>query len=172
MKKYLNRTARVLTRVNVALGLFMGLSILIVDLLVVYETVARYGFNQPPIWVLEVTSYLLLYIVFLAAAYTLQEGGHVSVEFSLIFLPQGAQRFLSVLADFLGLGFCCVLLWQSTRFTGMAFMGAWKTTTPLAVPIHYISVVIPVGTLLLCLTYLIKVLDKIWTINADPQGGR
>ena len=172
MRQYLNRTARVLTRVNVALGLIMGLSILVVDLLVVYETVARYGFNQPPIWVLEVTSYLLLYIVFLAAAYTLQEGGHVSVEFSLMFLPQGAQRFLSVLADFLGLCFCCVLLWQSTRFTGMAFMGSWKTTTPLAVPIHYVSVVIPLGTFLLCLTYLIKVLDKIWAVGTDPQGGR
>jgi TRAP-type C4-dicarboxylate transport system permease small subunit len=172
MRKYLDRAKGVLIRANVALGFFMGLFILVIDFLVVYETVARYGFNQPPIWVLEVTSYLLLYIVFLAAAYTLQEGGHVRVEFGMSYLPQEARRIILVLADILALGFCSVLLWQSTRFTLMAFQGSWKSTTPLAIPIHYISVVIPIGALLLCLTYLLKVFGTIWPIRSGPPGGR
>jgi C4-dicarboxylate transporter DctQ subunit len=171
MRERLNKTICLLGRINTALGILMGVFILIIDFLVVYETIARYGFNRPPIWVLEVTSYLLLYIVFLAAGYTLQEGGHVSVEFSMAFLPQVARRLLSIVADLLGLVFCSVLLWQSTRFTVMAFQGNWKFTTPLAVPIHYVSVGIPLGTLLLCVTYLAKVADKFWETGEDPSGG-
>lgn len=172
MREYLSRTVSFLTRMNNALGILMGVLILTIDILVVYETVARYGFNQPPIWVLEVTSYLLLYIVFLAAGYTLQEGGHVSVEFSMALLPRRVTRLLSIVADLLGLVFCSVLLWQSSRFTLMAFQGNWRFTTPLAVPIHYVSVGIPLGTLLMCLTYLAKVADKIWSAAANPPGGR
>ena len=105
MLKHLDRAKRVLLRGNKTLGLFMGGFILLIDFLVVYETVARYGFNRPPIWVLEVTSYLLLYIVFLGAAYTLQEDGHVRVEFVAACFPPKAQRVILVLADL----FACLL---------------------------------------------------------------
>ena len=170
MLDFLDRLKRALTRANYRLGYVMGGFILIIDFLVVYETVARYGFNRPPIWVLEITSYLLLYIVFLGAAYTLQEGGHVRVEFGMGFLPQKAKRIVLVLADLLALCYCSVLLWQSMRFTLMAAQGNWKSTTTLALPIHYISAVIPIGALLLCLTYLLKVLDTIRPFKSSPPG--
>jgi len=154
--------------VNGALALAMGFFVLIGDLLVAGDTIARYAFNSPTIWIFEVTSYLLIYIVFLSAAYTLQGGGHVRVDFVLTLLPAKARRPLTVLADLFGLIYCSFLLWQCSRFTLMALKGAWRSTTVLGVPIVYIAVVMPVGVLLLCLTYLIQTLDEVWPANSGP----
>jgi C4-dicarboxylate transporter, DctQ subunit len=170
MRIHIDRAYKLIMRVNGVLALGMGLIILVVDLLVAGDTIARYAFNSPTIWVFEITSYCLIYIVFLSAAYTLQEGGHVRVDFVLMNLPKKAQRPLLVLANLFALIYCIFLLWQSSRFTWMAIKGAWRSTTILSMPIQYIAFVMPLGVLLLCLTYLLQMWKSIWPLKPDVGG--
>jgi TRAP-type C4-dicarboxylate transport system permease small subunit len=170
MRIDIKRVHLVITKVNGVLGLAMGGFILIVNMLVAGDTIARYFFNSPSTWVMEVSGYLLLYIVFLSAAYTLQEGGHVNVDLVLVYLPNKIKHLFLVLANLFSLIFCSVLLWQCTRFTLLAFKGSWKSITPMGMPVQYIAVAMPMGLMLLCLTYILQTVNLVRSVNSD--GGR
>jgi TRAP-type C4-dicarboxylate transport system permease small subunit len=63
----------------------------------------RYVFDMPTIWSVEVSSYLLLLVIFTATAYTLQTDGHVRVDIITIRLPEKPRTILSIITAFLTL---------------------------------------------------------------------
>lgn len=133
-----------------------GLILLFVTFSIFVDVFLRYFFNRPSIWVTEVSTYLLLYIIFLGTAYALQEGFHIRATFVVDILSDTRKRILNLLTSIISMIFTLVLLWQTSVMTWSAFKEDWRSITLLTAPFAYIYVGMVFGSFFLFLTFLFK----------------
>jgi TRAP-type mannitol/chloroaromatic compound transport system permease small subunit len=134
---------------------------------VCFEVIMRYVFDKPTIWSVEVSSYLLLLVIFTATAYTLQTDGHVRVDIITIRLPDKPRTCLSIITSFLTLLFTSIATWHAAALAFTAFSKGWEWEE-WNIPIFPIYMIIPLGTLLLSCQAVAKI---VLDIKALRQGG-
>jgi TRAP-type transport system small permease protein len=147
-------------RLNAACMAVACVLIGLIALLTVWEAITRYFFRQPATWTYPVTSYMLLFSIYLALGFTLQKGGHVSVDFVVEMASPRVRRWLDRLGHVLGLAFVLVFLVQSIRVSSRQLSEGQRDISALSVPIGPISAVVPLGLTLLALTYLLVLMDS------------
>ncbi|MFH1487650.1 MAG: TRAP transporter small permease [Pseudomonadota bacterium] len=132
------------------------------------DVILRYFFNRPSLWVTEVSGHLFMYVIFLGTAYALQEDYHIRVDFVLDLFKLPVRRVVNLITSLFSLGFCLVLLWQTSVMTWSAFKKGWVSPTLLSVPYVYIYVAMVFGSLMLFLTFLMQTLLEIK--SGRPEG--
>ncbi|MBI4492043.1 MAG: TRAP transporter small permease [Chloroflexi bacterium] len=143
--------------------LAVGLASLLIVLIIVFtdwEAFTRYFLRSPAMWTYPVSSYLLLYSIYLAMAYTLQKGGHVGVEFVVEALPRGARRWLERLGHALGLAFTLIFLHQSYRLFLRQSTEGQRDISNLSTPLGLVSFALPLGLSLMAVTYVLVLVDS------------
>lgn len=125
-----------------------------------WEAYTRYFLRDPAMWTYPSSSYLLLYSVYLAMGYTLQRGGHVSVEFAIEHLPPGTRRWLERMTHVLGLIFVLVFLYQSYRLVARHVAERQLDTSTLGVPLAVGSFGLMLGLALMAVTYVFVLADS------------
>jgi TRAP-type C4-dicarboxylate transport system permease small subunit len=95
------------------LALAMALLVVIASL----QVGARYFFDRPLAWSEEGVRYVMIWAAFLAAAWSVRDREHITVEILLPYLPAPLRRALEVLRHVLVAAFCLVLLPASIRTT-------------------------------------------------------
>ena len=143
-------------KLNYLCATLSGLILLFVIFSIFIDVFLRYFFNRPSIWITEVSSYLFLYIIFFGTAYTLQQGLHLRVTFLLDQFNPRVMRILELITSLFSMLFCFVLLWQTSVMTWTAFKESWTSPTMLSAPYAYIYVAMVFGSVLLCLTFLLR----------------
>ncbi len=123
---------------------------------VVYEVLARYIFNRPTIWAMEVNQYLLCGYTALAGGYALLYGSHVNVDILHQRFGLRIRALLDILTSFLFLGFIFVLIWKTGAMAWEAWVYDEHSESLLAAPLFPAKVVIPLGGLLILLQGLAK----------------
>ena len=78
-------------------------------LVILQDVVRRYLFNDPSAWVLDICSFMLVYLVFLALAPALEAGSHVSVDLFNQLLPRRWRRGIFLFGGVLTIFFATVL---------------------------------------------------------------
>ncbi|MGD9804839.1 MAG: TRAP transporter large permease subunit [Hyphomicrobiaceae bacterium] len=81
-----------------------------------YDITARYLFNEPTSWVVEVSGYLLVAIAFLGAGYAEKQNAHIKVDLVLQAFQGKALRFVQSVAAWLGTIFVFFAAWQTALF--------------------------------------------------------
>ena len=94
-----------------------GLLVVTVTFSVLYEVVARYFFNNPTIWAVDLTEYSLVYITMLGAPWVLRDHAHTRVEIVVERLGPRTRLILSILVPLVAAVGALVLAWE----------GAWET---------------------------------------------
>ena len=152
-----------LKKFNSLCATLAGLVLLFITFSIFIDVILRYFFNRPSIWITEVSTYLFLYIIFLATAYAFQMDLHIKVTFLVDRFSRAAVRWFDLATSILAIIFCAVLLWQTTIMTWAAFEEKWTTPTALSAPyaLFYISMVIGSALLLatLCLRTILQMVD-------------
>lgn len=171
-KERFYRAYGVVKRVNYALVLLASAVIIAINLFTLWEVFTRYVLRSPAAWAVPLTGYLLLYVIFIASSFTLQQGGHVRVEFAVELLPQRLRQRVERSAHVLGLAFILVLLWQATRMTQRAIAVGERDITTLAVPLAMTTIAMPIGLMLMTITYIFIIIDAFLTPAAEeaPEG--
>ena len=142
--------------------------VVLMTVLNLWEAITRYFFLQPATWTYPVTSYMLLYCIYLAVAYTLQKGGHVSVEFVVELVPPTARRWMERMGHLLGLVFTLVMLQQSARlFVRHAFEGP-RDLSMLSLPLAPVSFGLLLGFSLMTVTYVLVLVDSLLRSPSEP----
>jgi len=118
------------------------------------DVVLRYFFNRPVVWVLEICEYILLYIVFLGAAWVLREEGHIRVGLLVDQLSSKTQSMFNVITSILGLMVCIVLSIYGTQVTWDYFLRSVPTLEFLKLPKFLVLMIIPIGSYLLSIQFL------------------
>ena len=145
--------------------------LLVILAVILYEVIARYAFNQATMWSFDLTSYGLLFVVFLAAAYTLERDGHIRIDFLLVRLPPPARRRAEIGGEALSVLFVLLLVWATTRETVIAVRGDWVSPSFYAIPLKYVYWIMPAGTALLLLAALARLCAIAKLAKTSPPAG-
>lgn len=153
---WLAAVARLTHRINaVFLAVSGGLAAAIM-LVILQDVVRRYAFNDPSAWVLDICSFMLVYLFFLALAPALEAGSHVSVDLFRELVPPRYRRGVLVLGGALTVAFGAILWKMLLNDTIEAFAddNPFPAST-IPMKMKYIWVIGPVGVAQFVLTALV-----------------
>jgi TRAP-type C4-dicarboxylate transport system permease small subunit len=110
----------------------------------------------PVAWVIEISEYSLLYIIFLVTTNVLIQDGHVKVGFILDRLGPKTQSIIGLITSVLAAVTCCVLTWYGIKVTLDSFIKKIPTIMYLKIPKFIVLIIIPVGFCLLTIQFARK----------------
>jgi TRAP-type C4-dicarboxylate transport system permease small subunit len=96
--------------------LALGMAVLVV--VASLQVGARYFFDRPLAWSEEAVRYVMIWTALVAAAWSVRDREHITVEILLPYLPPAARRAVEVLRSLLVAAFCLAVLPAAVRITG------------------------------------------------------
>ena len=160
----LTRSINTVNRIGVVLA---EIALILLLLLVFHEVIARYLFDRPTTYSVELSEYLLIFIAFIAGGWVLREDKHVRMRSLVNLFPTRLRQGIRCLNLLLVFSFCAVLVWQGTRSAMMAFHGGYHSSSLLNVPMWLPYSVIPLGALLLALQSIVSLGETLARLFSD-----
>jgi C4-dicarboxylate transporter DctQ subunit len=159
----------VFDRVLDLLAALAGLILVFIVTAVCYTVARRYLFTQTTIWITQTTEYALLWIVFLATAWLLREGGHITTDILTFQLPAKPRRMLEGLMMIVGGLACGLLLYLGLEHTRECLAGGVTDVRAVTVPKAAVFIVIPLGSLLLTIQFFRMAWERLVRGNGGGQ---
>jgi TRAP-type C4-dicarboxylate transport system permease small subunit len=138
------------------LAFFGALLILFIMVTVTIDVVMRYFLNRPIFWVAEVAEYALLFIAFTGTAWVLKHDMHVKIDILTGVLNEDKARALEIVVCILGIFICAVLTYFGALVAWDHHARGVYNPSLLSWPKAPILAVIPVGTLLMTVQFILK----------------
>jgi C4-dicarboxylate transporter, DctQ subunit len=117
------------------------------------EVVFRYFLNAPTRWSLEVVTFLMLIVTFLAIPHAVRGGMHIAVTFLSDLYPRYAARILFAM-NLTGAALCGFITYVSLRENIAQYEGMIETIGNIPIPKWWLSVFITYGFVNSTLWYL------------------
>jgi C4-dicarboxylate transporter DctQ subunit len=149
--------------------LVSGAGVLVCTLLITYDVLMRYFFNEPQLFVDELTSFFLVGIIFLGTGPTFYRGGHIRIDLLTNYLRPRTQSRLRIVTLSIGL----VLLGIITHETFVSALVAFQMGRVSAVmlyPIWIAMLLVPIGLGLMAFFMGIE-LYRQWRFKAGQETG-
>lgn len=150
---------RVVQRVTfyvAAVGMFVPM---VMMFLTTADTIGRKVASNIP-GAFELNQYMLLTFAMLGVAYVHQKGGHVNITILTERMSPRAQLVMESLMSVFALAVFSLLMYQGWK-EGLVIMRAGSSSTILQIPDFPFKFLIPLGSFLLCLEIIIKLVDSI-----------
>jgi len=154
-KGKLDRLLEIVNNVMAGIGAFM---VIFMMLAISYSVLTRYLWNRPIAWIVEVSSYLMLYITFLGAAWLLRREGHVEVDLFTSHLSSKRMALLKSVTSVAGALVGFVLTWKGTLVTLDNFTRGVVTMGILNTPQFLLMAIIPIGGFLLMIEFILRII--------------
>lgn len=134
-------------------GIFTG----IMTLIICYAVVGRFILHRPIGWSEEISMYLMVWAVFLGAAFTLKEDAHIGVD---ILISRVTPRIKNIFLFFhygVGIVFFAILFYTGIETVVWSFkMGS--RSMAIEFPLHLAQLSVPVGSVILMLQCVHKMI--------------
>jgi len=147
----------IIDRISSALALASGVVILVLVLMITYSVVARKLFNAPLGLTLELSEYAMLAFVFLPLAWIQAQKGHIRIDLITSRLSDRKQTFLEIFVSVMGLVFFAILAWKSWEIAWKSYELGLRSATSLRVPLFLPQAIVPIGSFLICLQFLLAI---------------
>ena len=142
-----------MSRVANVAALLAGFATLAIVLLISYDVAMRTFFNEPQIFVDEVSSFLEVLVIFAGTAYTFRAGGHVRVDLLTTRVLPVARAWMRAFSLLLAVVFLGIVIWVTTQ----SAITAWRygrVSTVMLYPLWLPMAIIPAGLALMGLAML------------------
>jgi C4-dicarboxylate transporter DctQ subunit len=146
-----------------------GIIIVAVTFSVSWSAVVRYLGFRPPTWTFQFTEYALLWFTFLAAAWLLREGGHISIDTVVSRLPTKTRRYVDIMNDILGFIVSVIIFWFGTLHTIDLFQRGIMEVKGTTVPKFPLFLIIPLGGLALSIQFGRQFFSNIRSKSGDGE---
>jgi TRAP-type C4-dicarboxylate transport system permease small subunit len=107
---------------------------------------ARYFFDRPLAWSEEAVRYVMIWTALLAAAWSVRDREHITVDLVMAHLPARGRRVLDVIRNLLVTVFCLVLLPVAIRVTGDVHS---QLGVAIEIPLSIIFASLPIALVLM-----------------------
>lgn len=148
-------------KINNWIAVFAGACIFIMVVTTTREVMGRYLFNAPTDWILVLCQYLMVTVAFLGAAYTLEVGGHVSVDLLYTRFSPRAKRSVSIVISLIVLCVASIFTWQCWEFAWGSLQAGAVSGEAVPWPLFPVQVMMPIGSFLLCLACISRIYHNI-----------
>lgn len=161
------RAANVWDLVEQTIAGLLGLAALAFAL---WQVLGRYLFPQQAIsYAEEVIVYLIIWAVMLLSSELVRTDGHVRSDLVLRLLPIKAVRWVEVFNCLVALVFCAGLVWYGWQIVDTSLLLDERSATDLQFPKWIYYLCLPVGSGLMWLRYLIRLIR--YAAFYDPAEG-
>ena len=145
---------KVITKLNNGLQYVAQAVLIIMVLLVTFDVLGRWIFNQPITGAVEVTELGLSMVIFLSIAYTQLKEEHISIDFVVAKFPDNVQWIIegivNLIITVLMLLMSFSLFWYAERY-----LTSGTVTGDLGLPIYIFTGVAGIGAVVFALTGLL-----------------
>ncbi|MFQ5850539.1 MAG: TRAP transporter small permease subunit [Candidatus Binatia bacterium] len=159
-----------LTRFGRAVALMNSLSGLVLFFmmfLITFDVAGRYLLSEPITGTLEITEFLMVFVIFLSISCVQQRKGHIRVQILTRRLPPKAEIAVDILAHLVALLFFLLIAWQS----GASALSSWEFREAseglLQIPIYPPKFAISLGSLLMGGQILSDILSRLRLLSAE-----
>lgn len=136
-----------------SLTFIAGIIILAITFTVSGSALMRYLGFRPPLWTFQFTEYALLWFTFLAAAWLLREGGHISIDTVVSLFHTGTRRKVEIMDHILGFIVSVTIFVFGTLHTIDLFQREIMEVKGTTVPKFPLFLIIPLGGLALSIQF-------------------
>lgn len=152
--KLATRASQVVERIIDFLAYLAGGALAFMALSVCVEVMVRALLGFSLLGVIEVNECLLVYIVFLPAAWVLKRNQHVRMEILLDRLSSRSLALVNCITSALSSVVCLVIAWYSASATWFAIQRGINRMTAVEIPLSLFFAPIIIGCLLLLIQFL------------------
>ena len=151
----------IVNRLTLLSGHISGWLIFLMMLLVTIAVLARRLFGHPLVFSDEYSAYLMVFCVFLGAAYTLQQDAHVRVDIVAVVLKPKVRMSLRAMTSLFSVIYGIVLTWQTAKLViyykeiGQTALSLMET--PTWIP----AIMVPVGLAILTFQMALCLVNEI-----------
>lgn len=153
--------------INIIAGLFVGMLCLIMLFCVIYEVVARYFFNAPTLWSMEVNQYLFCIISLMGGGYCLVRDGHVRVDLLYPKLSAKGRAITDWCLFPLALLLCGLLVWFGWQETWDSIVDRRISDSVMGMPLWPAWFSVPVAGFLLGIQIISRLLGHIVDLKSS-----
>ncbi len=130
-------------------------------LIITYDVAMRYVFRAPTTWSFEISTYMLVAIVFLGGAWTLPAGGHVSVDIVTERVKPKTKALLGIITSSIAMFYLCIFSIAAFSFTYQAWVNNVKSTQYLGWTMWPIRSFLFIGGVLLFFEFFFRLVVNI-----------
>jgi TRAP-type C4-dicarboxylate transport system permease small subunit len=128
--------------------LLVGFWVLAITLMVSYDVLMRYFLDMPQLFVDDLSSFLLVGIIFLGAGPVFYKGGHIRVDLLTSRLKPKTQSRLRVITLFIGIALLGIVAFETMVSTVVAFQTG-RVSAVMVYPLWVAMLFIPLGLILM-----------------------
>ena len=159
---------KALDNCNLALAYVAAMLMLFMMLAVCFAMLTRYLFNRPFVFIVDFTTYSLVYVAFLGAPWLLQLKKHAAVDLVPEALPLHIRRWWNAALDLTIMFIAIVICYVSSQLAMSFYAGGVTAADLLRTPRWLLIVSIPVGCFFLAIQSLRNMIED---IRAPVKGG-
>jgi len=137
--------------------------------LTVYSVIARYLFNSPSLYAVEISAYLLVAVTWLAAGWVHYEDRHVNVEFAQNKFVGRWKWVAYYISQASVLVYAVVLVWAGTNIVQTAIEKGYKSPSLLKTPLWIPYTLLPIGAGILALIALTRFFSARENVTTDED---
>jgi TRAP-type C4-dicarboxylate transport system permease small subunit len=143
-----------------------GVLLLFISAAMCYTIFMRFVFKETTIWIVPVSEYALLWIVFLGTTWLLREGGHITTDVIYVHLNEKAKRYLDFVMSIVGGIACFMLFYLGVIHMCDCIVHGVTDVRAITVPKSAIFTIIPIGSILLTIQFFRTAWNKLIDIRA------
>ena len=169
----LRKIRKVIDTVDDIVGSIAKYVLLAILFCMTFEVIARYGFNSPTIWALDMSKQFLCALGALSGGYVMLYNQHVRVDVFYGSWSDRTKGIVDIITCGLYLIFMVLLVYQ----TFISAIDSWafqeRAATVFAPPLYYIKTIIPIGACLILLQAIAKLFhDIIAVVTGESEDLR
>lgn len=149
------------TRMNKLIGKWVSYLIFAMFVFLLMEVGFRYLFNSPTVWTNELTQMLFGVYAVMSGGYIMAHRGHVNVDLVYSHMTPRGQAVTDILTSTVFFAFTLALLYFGVDIARESIASLETSYSAWNPPIWPVKLAIPVGTGLLVLQGLVKLLEDI-----------
>jgi len=167
----MDRFFRAVDRLNDWCGRLVGLQILLIVVVIVYEMILRDLFNTPTLWANETMIYVTAVAYLLGGGYALHHRRHVAVDVVYARFSPRVRAWLDLVTLVFFVLYLGTLIWAGSIWAWDSIKVAEGTGSPWNPPIWPVKLAIPVAALLVLLQGIANVIRD-FRVTAGEDPGR
>src|SRR5512136_1870555 len=140
-----------------------GVILVFITAAVCYTIGMRFLFTQTTIWIIPMTEYALLWIVFLGTTWLLREAGHITTDIIYVHLNEKAKNTLDGVMSVIGGLTCVLLVYLGIVHLCDCLIHGVTDVRAITIPKSAVFIIIPIGSILLTIQFFRIAWNKLVT---------
>ena len=148
----------------------VGLLGLVALAVALWQVIGRYATPEHAIsFAEEIIVYLMIWAVMIVSSQLVKRDGHVRPDLVLRILPIQVARWIEVFNCIVAIAFCGGMVWFGASIVQTAILIEEASSSDLQFPMWIYYLALPVGTGLMTIRYVAKLISYVWFYDAQTM---